>query len=416
MIRRSALAVVLMALGLALTTVAASGPAEAQGLLDRLFGAPTVAPMPQPPPPTTRRPGGLLDLLFGPPGTVAPPQALPGAPPVRVGPPPVAAVKVIPKDPNARKIVVVGDFVASGIAWGLDQTFAEEPRLAVVDRSNAGSGLVRDEVYDWNAELLNVLNEEKPDVVVVAIGADDRQAIRTGNGQIETHTPEWDAAYTKRIAGMVDTLKVYGRPFFWVGAPPMRVTAAMRDMLALNGLFQPAVEAAGGHFVDIWNGFTDENGNYISSGPDVDGQLRALRTSDGINFTRAGRLKLAFYVEREIHRQTGLGAGSVDLVTSTDQRSHIEIGPDGKKRLVGPVISLSEPLPGASSVLAGGPTRKPVVETTAQYRMIVKGEALPEVPGRADDFSWPPSQRAPLVPLIPTAGAPDVLSPAASAN
>ena len=252
-----------------------------------------------------------------------------------------------------------------------------------------GSGLVRDDVYDWNAELLNVLNSERPDIVIVALGANDRQAIRAGDGQLAPHTPEWDAAYARRLASFVETLKVYGRPFFWVGVPPMRVTAALRDMLAFNGLYQPAVEGAGGHFVDIWNGFTDENGNYISSGPDVEGQLRALRTSDGINFTRAGRLKLAFYVEREIHRQTGLGAGSVDLVTSTDQRSHIEIGPDGKKRLVGPVISLSDPLPGASSVLAGGPTARPAVETSPRYRLVVKGDALPVVPGRADDFSWP---------------------------
>ena len=133
MIRRPVLAVVLMALGLALTATVASAPAEAQGLLDRLFGGPSVAPSPVPPPQPSRRPGGLLDLLFGAPGAIAPPSDMPGSPPARVGPPPVAAAKVIPKDPNARKILVVGDFIAGGLAWGLDQTFAEEPRLAVVD-------------------------------------------------------------------------------------------------------------------------------------------------------------------------------------------------------------------------------------------------------------------------------------------
>ena len=118
---------------------------------------------------------------------------------------------------------------------------------------------------------------------------------------------------SSRIAGMADTLKVFGRPFFWVSAPPMRSSSASGDMDYLNGLYKPAVTAAGGHYIDIWNGFTDDNGNYTSSGPDVDGQLRALRSSDGINFTRAGRLKLAFFVEREIRKQTGIGSGSVDL-------------------------------------------------------------------------------------------------------
>lgn len=396
MVRRPVMAVVMLALGLFLTVPPDSDPAQAQGIFDRLFGR---SNPPAPPPPQQRwRTRGLLDRLFGPsvpPAPLAPPIAVPGrslgdrsvsAP---SGPPPVAPVEVIPKDPDARRILVVGDYVAGGLAWGLDQTFAEEPKVVVIDRSDNASGLVRDDYYDWNAQLLKVLNAEKPDIVVIALGANDRQSMRVGKDRVAPHTDVWEETYTRRIAGMADTLKVYGRPFFWVAAAPMQLSAAMRDMLDLNGLYGPAVEAAGGHFVDIWNGFTDENGRYISSGPDVDGQLRALRTSDGVNFTRAGRLKLAFYVEREIHRQTGLGAGTVDLFASTDQETHIEIGPDGVKRLVGPVISLSDPLPGGSSVLAGGDRKLPVHESSPQYLMIVKGDTLPVVPGRADDFSWP---------------------------
>jgi hypothetical protein len=192
----------------------------------------------------------------------------------------------------------------------------------------------------------------------------------------------------------------------------MRQSSAFRDMLYFNDLYRPTVTAAGGHFVDIWGGFTNEEGRYISSGPDVTGQLRGLRAGDGINFTRAGRLKLAFYVEREIRRQTGIGTGAVDLLASTDQQSQIEIGPDGVKRLVGPVISLSDPLPGASFVLVGGPeeaaAEEPAETETPQYLMIVKGAALPAVSGRADDFTWPPRPRAasvaqPVVAPEPTA-------------
>ena len=171
-------------------------------------------------------------------------------------------------------------------------------------------------------------------------------------------------------------------------------------MAYLNEFYKPPVEEAGGHFIDIWNGFTNEDGRYISSGPDVDGQLRALRAGDGINFTRAGRLKLAFYVEREIRRQTGIGTGAVDLLASTNQTNQIEIGPDGQKRLVGPVISLSDPLPGASDALAGGPdvAVANAKGDTPQVLMVVKGEALPTVAGRADDFTWPPRPRTAIEP------------------
>jgi uncharacterized protein len=359
---------------------------------------------------------GLFEMLFGPrflqPGP-PPPRRFLQPPPEQVprsqrrrsrapAEPAAPAVEVVEKAPDARKILVVGDFVAGGLAWGLDQMFAEEPKLAVVERSNGSSGLVRDDYYDWNGELLGILNEEKPDIVVVALGSNDRQQIRTATGRLAPRSEPWQQEYVARIRTMAETLKVYGRPFFWMGAPPMRQSSALRDMAYLNELYPPPVTAAGGHFVDIWGGFTNEEGKYISSGPDVEGQLRGLRSGDGINFTRAGRLKLAFYVEREIRRQTGIGAGAVDLLASTDQQSQIEVGPDGVKRLVGPVISLSDPLPGASNALVGGPDQLPppaTEEETPQELMIVKGAALPVVGGRADDFTWPPKPRsAPAAP------------------
>ncbi len=371
-------------------------------------------------PPPQRR-GGFFEMLFGP--TLVQPfrpqQRQPlfgplfGQPPprqVRPSEPPLLTVEIIPKDKNAKKVLVLGDFLAGGLAWGLDQTFADEPKLAVIDRSNTNSGLVRADFFDWNAELLKILNEEKPDIIVISLGANDRQQMRIGKERLAARSETWETTYVQRVKGITDTLKVFGRPFFWISAPPMRLAAAGRDMAYLNEFYKPAVEEAGGHFIDIWNGFTNEDGRYISSGPDVDGQLRALRAGDGINFTRAGRLKLAFYVEREIRRQTGIGTGAVDLLASTSQTSQIEIGPDGQKRLVGPVISLSDPLPGASDALAGGPDIAVATAKggTPQYLMVVMGEALPTVTGRADDFTWPPRPR--------TAVEPATVPPKAAAN
>jgi hypothetical protein len=391
MARRGLLAIVLTAAALVVAVPADFGHAQRlppgevgqqpqrRGLFEMLFG-PRVF---QPPPPAQRG-------LFGQPPP-APQQR------ARTVEPPIPPVVVVEKDPNAKTILVIGDFVAGGLAWGLEQTFAEEPMLVVVEETSGSSGLVRDDYYDWNGELPGILNERKPDIVVVALGSNDRQEIRLGNERLAPRSDAWEKVYTERIAAMADTLKVYGRPFFWMGAPPMRQQSAMRDMLHFNDLYRAGATAAGGYFVDIWGGFTNEDGRFISSGPDVAGQLRALRSGDGINFTRAGRLKLAFYVEREIRRQTGLGAGAVDLIASVEQQSQIEIGPDGVKRLVGPVISLSDPLPGASLALVGGPdeAEPPPAETeTPQYLMIVKGVALPAVSGRADDFTWPPRPRA----------------------
>jgi hypothetical protein len=231
---------------------------------------------------------------------------------------------------------------------------------------------------------------------------------------------------------MTDTLKVYGRPLFWVSAPPLRGEEETSDIAYINGLLEPRVTKAGGHFVDVWNGFTNASGQYITTGPDIEGQVKALRTSDGIGFTSVGKQKLAYYVERDIRRHTGIGAGTVDLVTSASQASTIEIGPDGKKRLVGPVISLSDPLPGVADALAGAPApvifdpiagrvvEAPKVDSpeavpeaeTARYKLVVRGESLPVVPGRVDDFAWPPSQRASQIFVAPPLAAAEITVPA----
>ncbi len=374
-----------------------------------------------PPQQQQQQPMGFFDLLFGnrnlgpPPDRRAPPvQSRRSARP-RPAQPPVAVAEVAEKDENARKILVIGDFVAGGIAWGLEQRFAEEPKITTVDKSRNASGLVREDYYDWNKELPGLLNETKPDVIVLAFGANDRQQMRIGKTRPAPHSEAWEKTYVSRIEGIVGTLRVFGRPFFWVSAPPMRSASSSRDMTYLNGFYKPQSTQAGGAFIDIWNGFTDENGRYISSGPDVDGQLRALRAGDGINFTRAGRLKLAFYVEREIRKQTGIGTGAVDLLASASQTSQIEIGPDGVKRLVGPVISLGDPLPGGSRLLIGSdeaPEQPSISDDTPQYKLIVQGAAPPLVPGRADDYSWPPGQRAALA--LPAASVGSVAAAAES--
>jgi hypothetical protein len=321
--------------------------------------------------------------------------------------PPVATVEVKPKDPKARKILVIGDFLAGGLAWGLDQELADEPKLAVVDKSKDLSGLVRDDYFDWNKSLPDILNSEKPDLVVILLGANDRQQMRTGNQRIAIGSDTWEKTYTQRVEGIVDTLKVYGRPFFWMSAPPMRTGSTAGDATYLNGIYKPRVEAGGGTFVDVWNGFTNADGQYIGWGPDKDGQVRQLRTADGINFTGAGRLKLAFYAEREVRRKTGVGAGTVDLLPSSSQQTRLEIGPDGKKRLVGPVISLSDPLPGGSDTLAGGPAgpAAPAADSP-QSNMIDQGTALRSIPGRIDDYVWPPRPAEVPTPMAEAAPAP----------
>lgn len=384
------------------------------GVFERLFGPREQAPPPkQASPPRANAPRSNSPIRRVLPTRKKSTPTAPSSKTAKRSTTSIPVVEVGAKDPNARKILVIGDFVGDGIAWGLDQALAKEPKLAVIERTTANSGLIRNDTYDWNQALLGILNEENPDIVVVSLGANDRQELRVDKDRFPVRSEQWQEAFGQRVDAMADTLKVYGRPFFWVSAPPLRGEEATSDIAYFNSLIEPRITKAGGHFVDVWNGFTNASGQYITTGPDIEGQVKALRTSDGVSFTSVGKQKLAYYVERDIRRHTGIGAGTVTLVASVSQTSTIEIGPDGKKRLVGPVISLSDPLPGVGVALAGAP--EPMIfdpisgqvmaapkdpnpaavpeAETVQHRLVVKGEPLQAVAGRVDDFAWPPSQR-----------------------
>ncbi|MCX5496817.1 DUF459 domain-containing protein [Kaistia dalseonensis] len=305
--------------------------------------------------------------------------------------PPYPVVDVQPKDQNARKVLVIGDFMASGLAWGLDQAFAEEPRIAIIDRAEGSSGFVRDDHYDWAATLPELLDTEKPDMTVVMIGSNDRQQIRTADGKFAPRSEEWQRLYQQRVERFLLALQTYGKPVYWVGLPPLKSADGSADMAYLNTVFKARAEAVGVKFIDIWDGFADENGTFVSRGPDVDGQARQLRSGDGINFTKAGRRKLAFYVEREITQDSGLGS-TPSAMTLTNPNETTEIGPDGKERKVGPILSLTDPAPGsADAALDGGGAAQPAsAGGDGARKLTVDGEPPAPQIGRADDFAWKP--------------------------
>ncbi len=73
-------------------------------------------------------------------------------------------------------------------------------------------------------------------------------------------------------------------------------------MSYLNELYRARAEKAGIIYVDVWDGFVDDQGRYVLQGPDFEGQTRRLRTYDGVYFTKAGAEKLGHFVERHLRR------------------------------------------------------------------------------------------------------------------
>jgi len=211
----------------------------------------------------------------------------------------------------------------------------------------------------------------------------------TAVGTFEFHTEKWEAAYIKRIDATIAVLKSGGVPVLWVGLPAQRSNRATKESAYLNELFRQRAEKAGIIYVDVWDSFVDDDGRYTAHGPDFEGQTRRLRSGDGVYFTRAGARKLAHYVEREIERHNNRAIPVALPVPEPRSRAPQPKGP-AERPLAGPVVPLTT-LSGETNELLGGSGPPQAVADPIASRVLTKGESLPAPRGRADDFTWPPS-------------------------
>jgi uncharacterized protein len=375
------LAIVLIASMAGLIVLQAAAPAAAQERVERksflqlLFGG---GKSTKPSPPTTTRTS-------------------------RVKSPAAAAKVAVPPQPviekleNARKILVLGDFVANGAADGLTEAFGNAPGVVVVDRTNGSSGLVRDDYYNWLEEAPAIIEEVQPSIIVMQIGANDRQQLLVNGEREAVRSVNWLAEYQRRAQQLIGVLRARNTPLLWIGLPAFKSPSMTTDMVALNGVFRELVEKAGGEFIDIWDGFVDEEGKFIFTGSDINGQQVRLRGSDGINLTQAGRRKVAFYAEKSARRLLGDAAAPGVATLSSESFPEIFMPPAPGENAAAVMrtlpIAMTDPdLDGGSALLGEMPASTSLVRSPRDS-LVVDG-VLPEPPkGRADNFAWPSGNR-----------------------
>jgi hypothetical protein len=160
-------------------------------------------------------------------------------------------------------------------------------------------------------------------------------------------------------------------------------------MLFLDSLYREVTGKAGITYVDVWDGFVDERGLFLQKGPDFEGQIRQLRSYDGVYFTKPGARKLAHYVEREVTRLLANRSAPITLPTepATPEANAVP-GQPAPRPIAGPILPLVAASV-SSDQLLGGPGSRPASVDALAARTLVKGEALTPPAGRADDFTWP---------------------------
>lgn len=303
------------------------------------------------------------------------------------------AVPAVEKAENAKRVLVIGDFLAGGLADGLASAYAENADVVVVGRANGSSGLVRDDHYDWPGNVAAIIEAERPAAVIVMIGSNDRQQMRVGDAREAPRSEAWNAEYERRAAALARAIREKAVPLLWVGNLPFKSPAMSSDMVAFNDIYRRIATDAGGEFIDVWSGFVDEGGNFVANGPDMNGQPAQLRAEDGINVSRAGRRKMAFYVEKPLARLLGLKEGGVPDLSAPGTGPEAGIGPmpgEAVDTARTPPLAIDDIGAEAGSGLLGAVFAPPAGERDAPGGTVAGGEggAAGARAGRADDFSF----------------------------
>lgn len=366
---------------------------EAPVLMRRTQPPRRIAPARLTPPPGLGDPAAPLEGAT--PHTAEP--AAPAQPGAEASAPaaPVPAPAVDAPKPPQFNVAVLGDSLGQLLGQGLQEAFAQRADIGLLRKARENTGLVRDDYFDWPKAVRDLLaSGEKIDLAIMILGSNDRQQIRDGQGYLELYSPRWIELYTARVAAIAEAFRERNIRLVWVGLPIMKSASMASGATTVNEIYRQQAAKGGAAFVDIWEAFADERGQYSDFGPDLNGHVVRLRSGDGVHFTKAGARKLAHFVEGGIRNLIIETKPAIEpTVARVDPALAAPVAPDAAtarpeavsppspppKPALGPVLSLT-----AQSASPGAELARPSASV-----------ALPAPPpdaarpGRADDFAWP---------------------------
>lgn len=196
----------------------------------------------------------------------------------------------IPTRADPLRVLVAGDSLSGYLGPSLNTALSGLPARVIEDQ-RVGTGLARPDVIDWPRELQNDMATDDPDVVVLFIGGNDDQDLRTPNGWIPIgQTAEWRAEYQRRIAQIMDIVAKPGVSVYWVGLPAMGKAHLNQYVPTINSLIKTEAAARPGTvtFVDSGKALNGPDGTFVTYLPDAKGKDVEVRAPDGVHPTPAG--------------------------------------------------------------------------------------------------------------------------------
>ncbi len=210
-------------------------------------------------------------------------------------PPPKPAEKPTPAKPKLtvpyRKFLFIGDSVMFDLGIKLQYTIKNKYNIADTKLDyKVSSGLNRIDYYDWYARTNKIIQDYRPDVVIILFGGNDTQDIIDSQGKYRAIlTPEWQKAYQERVdkyAKLLGSSSV--RKVYWVGQSNSNKSAYIKAFPVMNNIYKNAKKASPKiEFISTWETFA-KSGKFVPIVADKSGKRGYVKINDGVHFTSHG--------------------------------------------------------------------------------------------------------------------------------
>ena len=244
--------------------------------------------------------GGFANVATGP-GTGKVPPVTPDAfDPLALG------GKPLPHRP-LHTVLVTGDSMSTPLDTEIARRLAGRSGVKVIREPHLGTGISKSLLVDWGKLSAQQVATEKPDAIVVFIGANEGFPMPGPGGKnVNCCGVDYATVYANRVRRMMDTYRQKGAArVYWLTLPTPREKARQDIARTVNAAIQVAAEPFRSQVrvFDTVPIFTP--GNKYRDAMTVNGSKTIVRQADGIHLNETGAKLAAGDVLQLLSRDFG---------------------------------------------------------------------------------------------------------------
>ena len=220
------------------------------------------------------------------------------------------------------KILLIGDsLINEGFGPQFEKKIKAYEGISFIRRGKYSTGLNRIDYFDWYQYTKELINTEKPDILIIMIGANDGQGIVDDDGKSYalSDTENWNNAYKKRVNRFLTENKSSVKYIFWVGHPIPRTTDFYNKFIRMNSIYESQCALYSNTiYINSWDRFA-VNGKFSATITDNYGVSGTVKASDGVHLTTHGGNILSDLVIDYLNQKINLGEPRTITVTPAPQ-------------------------------------------------------------------------------------------------